>query len=476
MVKMKKVVLMLAMVAFFPIAPVAGQEWVPITLDNVQPGISFSHPAFMKYTFPTRHDLFMGSGDGTLYHQASLETNGTYQRFAAFEAGLITLAFERGGPFVYDMNGDGRDDLLVGDASGKVHLLLQQNTGNFLINDSLVEGVEVSNFAKPTVGDLNGDSVPELIVGEGNGSLVVYFNKGTRDSPQWQADRTIFNFPLGRYPVPFAFHPDPNNPDSTVDLIVGTERFGIIYLKNFSDDEKFDFEVIQFSNGGNPFHSLNIGQRKFLAPTLVDFDGDGFYDLVSGMEQGGLIGFRNPGVDFTNIRKERGVFENPLNFILMIALVAMAGAVGVLYYRSRPERGLPLYLMLVHSTGIAPYSFEFGAVEVEDRTLAGGAFVGISSIISEITSGDLSSMDLGDKQILVTKVPFRKDPTSDLLVLLWSTADDPELRKKCKTLGEYVAENFEDVFVLGEITDEFKYKVDGRVEVLFAEHLEKEQK
>ncbi|RMG38476.1 MAG: VCBS repeat-containing protein [Methanobacteriota archaeon] len=449
----------------------AQTDWTPMTPINTREGITFSHPAFLPYTFQSRPDLFMGSEDGTIYHQPIIKANRTVVEFGGFEAGLITALFPRGAPFAYDMNKDGLDDLIIGDQQGKVHLLLQTPSGSFILNDSFVKGIQVSQFAKPTAGDIDGDGKDEIIVGEGNGSLVVFFNRGTLASPSWEIDRSLFNFPLGEHPAPFAFKPTSDSQIS--DLVIGTERFGIIYVKNLSKDGKTAFEVIQFTNGGNPFREIDFGSNTFLTPSLVDLDGDSNLDLVVGTKDGHLEVFRNSGIDFLTVQREAGLNQTII-VTLVLLLFAVSGVAIVFYLKGRPQSGQPIYLMLVHSSGVTPFSYSFSRTEVEDDALAGGAFAGVSTIISEITSGSLESLDLGDRKILVSRVPFLKDPNSELLVLLWATNDDPHLRKLTEDLAHYVASNFEDIFTLGEITDEFTYKTEARIETLFQKYLETE--
>lgn len=90
-------------------------------------------------------------------------------------------------PVTWDWDGDGREDLLLGEGSysaNNIHLLINQGSGakpKFDENNRSVlafgDGLEQLT---PAVVDYNGDGQPDLLVAERSGRIAVYLNKGEK--------------------------------------------------------------------------------------------------------------------------------------------------------------------------------------------------------------------------------------------------------------------------------------------------------
>lgn len=111
-------------------------------------------------------------------------------------------------PSVFDWNGDGLHDLVVGRSEGvPAGLLLFINEGTpeepvFSVTDTVTCGGEpVQLYASyPDFGDLDGDGLEDLIVGNTTGKIPCYVNAGTSDQPLFlgyqdlRADGEVIDF------------------------------------------------------------------------------------------------------------------------------------------------------------------------------------------------------------------------------------------------------------------------------------------
>ncbi len=205
-------------------------------------------------------------------------------------------------PIAFDYNGDGKVDLLFGGyvtgliyyyenvapSAREVPVLAPRGT----INDDEGQPIDVAWCAAPYLADLDGDGLPDLVSGHiaeekkkfkwvAEPSLFFWKNTGTRAEPKW----TKADF---GYPAHWSDYP----PDVTVPRVI-----------DWNGDGKPDIvmtagcEVFYFENTGTATAPKFAFQRSFtmangplllcprfnaIAPVLVDIDGDGMPDLVSG--------------------------------------------------------------------------------------------------------------------------------------------------------------------------------------------------
>jgi hypothetical protein len=89
----------------------------------------------------------------------------------------------------FDWNGDGLIDLIVGNIDGEVWLIPNEGTKKEPAFGKPVElqvdgkPLRVEGDAGPCVADWDGDGLPDLIVGAGDGSVTFFRNVGTRQKP-----------------------------------------------------------------------------------------------------------------------------------------------------------------------------------------------------------------------------------------------------------------------------------------------------
>jgi hypothetical protein len=99
--------------------------------------------------------------------------------------------------FAFDWDGDGLLDLLVGTIDGNVYLVPNEGTskqyafGKERRLEANGEPIEVGGDAHPIAADWDGDGLPDLLVGAGDGSVRFYRNIGTRRAPKLAAPVTL---------------------------------------------------------------------------------------------------------------------------------------------------------------------------------------------------------------------------------------------------------------------------------------------
>ncbi len=139
-------------------------------------------------------------------------------------------------------------------------------------------------WSKPTFGDLDGDGDQDLLVGETEGNVVFYRNNGTRNYPQWtQKTRNIA--PGEREAIPTLADIDG---DGDLDLFIGSAYGRIRFYRNNGSPHQYQFQLIE-----RAYLSVDAGQP--VAPVFVDFDHDGDLDLVISFGNGRIMLYRNNG-------------------------------------------------------------------------------------------------------------------------------------------------------------------------------------
>lgn len=201
-------------------------------------------------------------------------------------------------PAFADMNGDGAIDMIMGDHVGYIHYF--RNTA--AAGDSMLltldqpqfKNIDVGNFAKPEIYDVNGDGLADLIIGRDKGNLLYFENIGTTGNPNFSPVATNSNF--GEVNV----RPNLLYGESTprvVRLAYNTQPYLMVgnVLGNiavYELDASKRYSGV-FTKVDSVFSGIDIGEYAHFS--LADIDGDGLLEMAVGSLRGGLNFFQDSG-------------------------------------------------------------------------------------------------------------------------------------------------------------------------------------
>jgi len=219
-------------------------------------------------------------------------------------AGAEWIDVDHPAPMLYDWNGDGVDDLLIGEFQrGHLHIhrgieasgekAFQEKYAIFHTRRGLgaVPTGCCVGFG-PQVADVNGDGFVDVVSGSLDGG--VYFFAGARDGAHEEPIRLrdASGSIIGRDDYSTVALHDFDD-DGHQDLLVGDYRGRVWFHRNLRGKGVPRFGLAQALRAGDGV----LGVDGEAGPTIADWDGDGLADVICGEAAGGVWFFRNVGLD-----------------------------------------------------------------------------------------------------------------------------------------------------------------------------------
>ncbi len=199
---------------------------------------------------------------------------------------LVTADTYHLAPVLADLDADGDLDLMLGTWNQDVRWF--RNDGTPREPRFVSAGADPAadlprgSHSTPALGDLDGDGDFDLVVGESSGEINFFRNTGTPKSPRFElVTEQLGGLDVGRRSAPALVDLDG---DGDLDLLAGSEDGGLAFFPNRGTPLEPSFEEAD---------ALDVPLPAYGTPVLVDLDGDGDLDLVSGGLGGGVVFFRN---------------------------------------------------------------------------------------------------------------------------------------------------------------------------------------
>jgi len=223
-------------------------------------------------------------------------------------------------PTMGDLDGDGLVEIIQGNGDGTITVFEQTaaNSTSFgagtLLKNSDGTTLDVGNYAKPTLADLDGDGLLELLVGEDTGTVLRYEQTATSGTGALSFTKTtLFANPYGTatngapnggsYPRPTVADLDNNG---LLDVLVGSNDGTLRrYEQTAANAATFTDKARMTLADGTAIDAGDVDK-----PLLTDYDGDGYLDMLLGNKAGNIVLYTQAAANSATFRKVGNLTTN----------------------------------------------------------------------------------------------------------------------------------------------------------------------
>jgi hypothetical protein len=196
-------------------------------------------------------------------------------------------------PASADLNGDGIPDLVIGSSSqngqpARLHVLLSNPDSSLALlplpgND----GSTLTNYdLVPSLGDIDNDGDTDLIIGTQPGSILLLTNVGSSNQPVFSASPVVLVSDIGQtYAAPELFDADS---DGDLDLLVGGRDGRLAFYRNTGNASQAQFGAAETNFLGQiETVDPSVGSSGYSIPRI--FYNQGVPELMVGSYRGTLM-------------------------------------------------------------------------------------------------------------------------------------------------------------------------------------------
>ncbi|CAE7881131.1 SVEP1 [Symbiodinium microadriaticum] len=393
-------------------------------------------------------DVYLGQENGALSFSAS---------FKDFSPSREIWQEERKGtcaivPAILDWDGDELLDVVVGDYMGKLYLC--RFASSLMCDGDAFDGFGAGGMAAPAGADWDGDGSPDLLVQSSASHDLLWFRQDPSGALQLPEDASPFHlFDVGEHAVPVLVDWDR---DGDLDLIVGSADGRLWYFPQ--ENGKFT----SFNRPHGPFANVDVGSD--CAPTAVDWDSDGFPDVVIGNAAGKLVLLKGAGkhppqlveaspfsaID-VKIRIRPAVVDWDGDGDLDLIVLTGFRDEPILYFKNQRSIFTQVHRVVNPFADVKLFDFNnpaqsgfFGCFELVDFDSDGD----LDLLLAQSSDDTLSLLEqLSDGSFM--RVTGRQSPFPDVISLAGAFPDDGPLHNLCPAHGDIDGDGVADI-VLGD--------------------------
>ena len=225
---------------------------------------------------------------------------------------LLNIPVAGVSPTFGDLDGDGDDDMILGDADGKLHYFENSagagNTLQLNLHTPNYYNIDVGQYAAPVLWDLNQDNLLDLVIGKLTGDLLYLPNNGSNTTAVF--DTIIYDFGQVHVANLFAGYgysrPYFYKENNATQLLVGSESGHLYRYNNIDNNLLGSFALVDT-------FAFGIWDGIKTSVSFQDLNNDGIRDLIIGNQSGGLIYYQSDTTNtkITEVAENLHIFPNP---------------------------------------------------------------------------------------------------------------------------------------------------------------------